>query len=559
MRSNVFKLSAVAATIAASFGAQAAIYKVVEVTAPDSVVQAAAVGGYSTEFYGTAVVPAVVDSTVNPLGCFDSSYKCNSTTIAAETRNWPEGLSYREEVPFAMDNGFDYANYDQDDFESYCSNQLKYAICDTWADEQYAGYEKELIEDTFNNSIAFIEGGIVFSNTNGVINELLSATQAVGNLRSTTDRRNTAKLETTLLLDPERDSIDGSSSGDVEQTLAFASDGTMTVGSVSRKIETSSGDWDYYSRPVIWNGSEIVVLGFGQSGSKESSDELGQGSIRDFYVDSSKFYGVGYNTYKDQRMDATIFTGNADLSGTIVSKQVSGATSGDDYIYSNSVVSSINQNRVAVGSAKRAGNKPADGSANNRLFYVEDVASPTATYFSDSVFFNSAGGTIGAINNFNEVVGSVDLTSARELDGSPRPKRGFINPLNVSEGTQPERRQLFENRSWLLDDLTNDGIATSNNNNFRILDASDINDAGVISATALKCEGGYDSTDIDSYCQSGAIGSETVVAVKLIPIADAASSDIQTRGFRTTKVEREGGSLGWFALGLLALLGFRRK
>ena len=156
------------------------------------------------------------------------------------------------------------------------------------------------------------------------------------------------------------------------------------------------------------------------------------------------------------------------------------------------------------------------------------------------------------------MVGSIDISREREKDGTEREKRGFIYPLDET-GTESTRRAIFDNKAWILDDLTNDGVVSSNNNTYRILEATDINDAGVISATARKCENGYDTTEMDSYCQGGRIGVETVVAVKLIPIENATSADIQSRSYRSANIDRQGGSLGWFALVVIGLLGFRRK
>ncbi len=115
----------------------------------------------------------------------------------------------------------------------------------------------------------------------------------------------------------------------------------------------------------------------------------------------------------------------------------------------------------------------------------------------------------------------------------------------------------FNNKAWFLDDLTNDDVATSNNNQFRIIDATDINDAGVISGTALKCDGGYLTTAHNSRCS----GDETVVAVKLVPISDDSGeeSSITSRGTESSRSERAGGSLGFWGLLLLGLAGFRRK
>ncbi|MGL4829888.1 MAG: DUF3466 family protein, partial [Vibrio sp.] len=229
-----------------------------------------------------------------------------------------------------------------------------------------------------------------------------------------------------------------------------------------------------------------------------------------------------------------------------------------DYIHSNSVTTDLNKNLVAIGEAKLAGSRPENGASANRLFAVNDisVANPTATFFSGGIFFTGAGGKAGGINNYNEIVGQVDADSTRENDGKPRRKRGFIYPYNAN-GSDASRMAVFANKAWWLDDLTNDGSVTGNNQ-FRIIDASDINDAGVISATALKCEGGYDTTAHNSLC-GGGNREETVVAVKLVPITNATSADIQQRPTEEQASERKGGGLGLGLLIALGLLGFRRK
>ncbi|NOH64728.1 DUF3466 family protein [Vibrio sp. RE88] len=559
MSSKIFKLSSITLAVAASFGAHAAIYNVVEISESSS--NSHGQGGYTTEYYGTAVEQG--NTTGNPdLGCFASSASCSSADfkIAAETRNWKEGISYREEAPFAMDNAFNYVD-DQSDFENYCYAQLRYATCNTWAEDEWNGYAKEIAND-FTNSIAFVENQTEVSTTNAVINSL-NGTDPVGNKRDGSTR-NVAFVGSSSLTTP-------TGSPTVVQTRAWKTDGTYTVGSVSRQQDTDGNGTHFYSKGSIWDSSSgVKEIGFGNGGVERDGNTLGQASIRDFKVDGTTFYGVGYNTYSDQRMDATVFVGDMSADPNDVTQwvfntndinAVSNAQSGSDYIYSNSVVSSINDNFVAVGSAKRAGDKPQNRAASNRLFYVSDVksSSPAATYFSGGIFFDGAGGTMGSINNFNEVVGSVDISSAAEVDGTERAKRAFINPLDATNTKSTRRSSIFDSKAWILDDLTNDGSASSVNNRYRIIDASDINDAGVISATAIKCENGYDTTEVDSYCQGGAVNVEKVVAVKLVPIAGNGKDNIQSRGYRTETVDRQGGSLGFLALTLLGFLGFHRK
>ena len=192
------------------------------------------------------------------------------------------------------------------------------------------------------------------------------------------------------------------------------------------------------------------------------------------------------------------------------------------------------------------------------MFVVPNAASPSASFLSGGIFFNGAGGEMGGINNFNEIVGRVDVQTHREYDGKQRRQRAFIYPYKP---TELARGDIFQNKAWLFDDLTNDGKVsgtTDNNNQYRIYDASDINDAGVISGTATKCSGGYDSTAHDSYCGNGNT-DETIVAVKLVPIAGSTSASIETRGYENNTTERQGGSFGFGALTLLGLFGFMRK
>ncbi|MCG7490102.1 DUF3466 family protein [Vibrio sp. Of14-4] len=544
MSKTIFKLSSVTLALMGSFSVNAAIYNIVEID--ESKDNTHGLGGYTTEYYGTAV-----EQGTNPnatLGCFGGACTSAGFKISAETRNWKEGISYREEVPFAMDNSFVYPD-SQSEFESYCNNELGYKTCSSWAEERWSGYQNEL-NGNYANSIAFVEGSSRISDDNAVINDL-EGTTPIGNKRNGTTR-NVAFVGTTDLVIP---------SGAIE-TKAWKSDGTYTVGSILRSQATNDNGTRSISKAAIWNNSGALQgeLNFGKDGVTQNGNTLGQASIRDFYVSGTDFWAVGYNTYANQRMDATVFKlDTSDLSQFVSSKQVSGATGGSELIYSNSVVSALNENFVAVGSAKRSGGKPENGVSQNRLFYISDIRnSPTANYFSGGIFFSNAGGTIGSINKFNEVVGSIDISRERERDGTEREKRGFIYPLDET-GTESTRRAIFDNKAWILDDLTNDGVVSSNNNTYRILEATDINDAGVISATARKCENGYDTTEMDSYCQGGRIGVETMVAVKLIPIENATSADIQSRSYRSANIDRQGGALGWFALVVIGLLGFRRK
>ncbi|WP_122034804.1 DUF3466 family protein [Aliivibrio sp. EL58] len=550
--SSKLQLTTLAVLVSAALPAQAALYKVVEVTPA---------GVTGSEYYGTAIQPSAVG-----VNCFDSGAlpttpaTCEDYKLAGETRNWAEGVSYREEVAFAIDNSFDYIEDGYDGFEDYCFFQLGYTTCESWASNQWNGWKRELNGGSTppNNSSAFIENSpINSSKVNVVINSLVSDTEAIGNYNSSTTRNqafNSVEL----------------ANGTGQQSRAWAKKKSYTVGSIS----SSSNYLNNFSKAAIWDGSNapIELDWKNTSDNGSGNDVYAQGSARDLIIDandSDRMYIVGYNSTADgdsRLMQATIFkqkivangiSANNWDSNTVVNAQ---AEIGGDFIHSNSVVTNINENLVAVGQAKRSGNYPENGAVANRLFVIPNAASPSASFFSGGIFFNGAGGQMGGINNFNEIVGRIDIENNREYDGKQRRQRAFIYPYN-GNGTDVDRAKIFNNKAWIIDDLTNDGKVsgtTDNNNQFRIYDATDINDAGVISATALKCVGGYDSVASDSYCGNGST-AEKIVAVKLVPISDPTQRSIQARPFENSTIERQGGSLGFGAITLLGLFGLMRK
>ncbi|ELV8717591.1 DUF3466 family protein [Vibrio vulnificus] len=565
-----FKLTTVALLVGSAMNANAALYKVVEVDP--------ALNGSSSTYndaYGVAIQQGDV---AFETGCFANGANCTDDKfkLALETRVSVDGVSYREELPFAMDATFGYIQ-EFDDFERYCYNELRYSTCETWASIHWAPWYKELSKDYTSNALAFVEGNqSAYTNKfNNVINSLTESGSPVGN-QSIVNGEGVLQTRNKVVAPvmPVYEKVsDTDTETDFYQSRAWKTDGTYTVGSVSSKTGNENGT-HYTSKAAIWDAAGTVKqLDWPQGGDRDG-ERLAQGSMRDVVVDTAKniVYGVGYNTFADDNyINASVFVGTFDASGTFENsswdtKQVSGAQMkiSGDIIHSNSVVTNVNSNFVAIGEAKRAGGKPSEGSAANRLFLVKDVRaeSVSATFLPElgGIFFSGAGGKMGGINKYNEVVGQLDAEDTREIDGKPRRKRGFILPYydEKTSTPTPERRAIFGNKAWYLDDLTNGGDVSQHNNQYRIIDATDINDAGVISATAIKCDGGYDTTAHNSYCGEGS-KEETVVAVKLIPIADADASNINARPVDKASAERSGAGLGWLSLTLLVLFGFRRK
>ena len=559
-----FKRSILAsAVLLATQTANAALYQVMEVTPSTG------------QSYGSAWGVAIQPSTGTD-SCFNNStvgsVNCQNFALAGETRiekastgKAVDGLSYRDEVAFGIDNAFVYVQ-ERNDFERYCYNELLYSTCNTWADPHWNRWQAEINSTQVANSIAFIgtgtTGAPIDESQNVIVNSLTSNATPIGiNVKTgdvTTYRRNANAIQARSTVAPNIT--------DALYTRAWKTDGVYTVGSISRSSNNNEGAY-FYSKPAIWKNSngETVELSWPTGTEPNRNNRLAQGSMRDVVENGGKLYAVGYSSYDTDNhyMQASVFeldnTSNFSNAASWTTKAVSGAESriGGDYIHSNSVVTDVNKNLVALGSAKRAGSRPENGAAGNRLFFIEDVSAstPTANFLTGGIFFTGAGGKAGAINSYNEIVGQVDANDTRENDGKPRRKRGFIYPYSAN-GSDPSRMAIFANKAWLLDDLTNDNTATGNNNQFRIIDATDINDAGVISATALKCSGGYDTTAHNSLCSNR---EETVVAVKLVPIVNATSANIQQRSTEEQASERKGGSFGLGLLMVLGVLGFRRK
>ncbi|ATD27320.1 DUF3466 family protein [Vibrio cholerae] len=573
-----FKRSILAsAVLLATQTANAALYQVMEVT-PST-------GQSYGSAWGVAIQASNPDTIAN---CFTSSsidigspstgtIACTDFALAGETRiekastgRAVDGLSYRDEVAFGIDNAFVYVQ-ERNDFERYCYSELLYSTCNTWADPHWNRWQAELNSTQVPNSIAFVGSGTTGTSVdvdeaqNVVINSLTESAEPIGiNVKTgdvTTYRRNTNTIQARSTVAP--------TVTDALYTRAWKTDGVYTVGSISRSSNNNEGAY-FYSKPAIWKNSngETVELSWPTGTEPNRNNRLAQGSMRDVVENGGKLYAVGYSSYDTDNhyMQASVFeldnTSNFSNAASWTTKAVSGAESriGGDYIHSNSVVTDVNKNLVALGSAKRAGSRPENGAAGNRLFVIEDVSAstPTANFLTGGIFFTGAGGKAGAINNYNEIVGQVDANDTRENDGKPRRKRGFIYPYKLADNSEETRKRMaiFANKAWWLDDLTNDNTATSNNNQFRVIDATDINDAGVISATALKCSGGYDTTAHNSLCSNR---EETVVAVKLVPIVNATSANIQQRSTEEQASERKGGSFGLGLLMVLGVLGFRRK
>ncbi|WP_305815443.1 DUF3466 family protein [Photobacterium leiognathi] len=221
---------------------------------------------------------------------------------------------------------------------------------------------------------------------------------------------------------------------------------------------------------------------------------------------------------------------------------------GDDRDFTYTIANAVNNQSMIVGDAKGNGEKPLRA-------YVYKIGDSSAQFLDNlvpSLFFKDSNSHASAVNNHDQVVGWVDTTNGTKVE---RKHRAFTYIAGAAQG-----EALASKNAWLLDDLVNDGKQDSNANKYRIINATGINDAGVISATALYCEKGYDNTSQNAYCNGGEAGAEKYVSVKLTPINGAKASDIIKRAEQEDEpVKRSGGSLGILALTALGFIGFRRR
>ncbi|MDO6705330.1 DUF3466 family protein [Photobacterium sp. 1_MG-2023] len=222
--------------------------------------------------------------------------------------------------------------------------------------------------------------------------------------------------------------------------------------------------------------------------------------------------------------------------------------SGNDRIYRYTIATDINGQGKVIGVAKSA--RSEERSFAERM-YLFDVNKNTFSWLDSSVsslFFQGSNGFASEINESGQIVGWVDTETVNQVNGRQRRQRAFT----YLSGSDVVTDALPAKSAWLLDDLTNDDVVGGHANQFRIAQATGINDAGVISATALKCDTGYKSLSKSAECE----GDERLVAVKLVPRVDAT---VQPRVEEKDTVSRKGGSIGLVTLSLLALFGLRRK
>ncbi|WP_318468708.1 DUF3466 family protein [Photobacterium leiognathi] len=293
---------------------------------------------------------------------------------------------------------------------------------------------------------------------------------------------------------------------------------------------------------------------------KDHDDVSAQASANAVAMVNGSPVAVGYisrdtNSSDSYVMEAAFFKPTADIDSSWTQTAIPGITisTGDDRNYEYTMANDVNANFKVVGIAKS--HKAENRSYPQKMFIYDNATGQTKFLDSSvsSIFFRGANGDAEAINDHDQVVGWVDSETKNQIDGSERRHRAFTY-IAGSAAQGP----LKAGSVWMLDDLTNDpelGNA-SVANSYRIISATDVNNAGVISATANYCAGGYQNLTKEAQCSV----TEKQVAIKLVPKANATDKDIIVRKAEEDEpVKRSGGSLGILALTALGFIGFRRR
>nr|WP_086938595.1 DUF3466 family protein [Thaumasiovibrio occultus] len=586
-------VAAVAAALAAP--TQAALYKIVEVNSAG---------------YGSAISEYDADSPTPVENCFVNSCESGKSHVAGEDLKGRMGIPYRDEVPYFYFYQFDIN--ETNDLEVYCNDILGYSSCDSWAVEQYfaLSLERNAWSNGYkSNSVGFLDraslgfepsvntvvngfdsngkvygissapfvdvNGAGFSRayqkrgflSGGIVFKPFAEGQAVS---AVIKDHGQSSVFDSFKLSSGPEYYVGSGSTNV-YTDNFNGDGFGSVngncGTTSADTEPACNNLSFVTNAFVFdssgNGYPMVKEWIGISESfPYELDTAPQASVRGVAVLGDKPYGVGYTTKRFNSDGvavaavATVFEPKTSFAiGDLTTPQWNiveipgiNITDGDSARYLNTTGIDVNQNGLVIGHVKL--DLTQSRAIPNRSFVYKIDSGKNAALFSSAqspLFFDGANVYASALNESNEIVGWVDSERVNEADGRPRRKRGFI--YLYADGAEPRNISTFKGQQvWFLDDLTG---GLPENNVYRIAQANDINNAGVISATALKCDGGYSSEASNATCA----GDETIVPVQLVPIA---GGDISPREEQNEKIERAG-SWGLFGLSMLSLLGWRRR
>lgn len=198
----------------------------------------------------------------------------------------------------------------------------------------------------------------------------------------------------------------------------------------------------------------------------------------------------------------------------------------------------INDAGIAVGHITKAiGGKPVQ-----KFFYVDtSVPEEEINMINPDDFFSGSDSTVRAINNSGIMVGEGEIETHNESALNPRRTAAFVYDMN---------NDVFTN--------LNKTIPCSLRLTYDILEARGINDAGMISATAIVKVDRRDAKGEIMLDDSGvALREDIVRSVSLEPIPD--DGEVCTAE-EEDKVIRQGASVSFSGiLSIMALFGLRRR
>ena len=198
----------------------------------------------------------------------------------------------------------------------------------------------------------------------------------------------------------------------------------------------------------------------------------------------------------------------------------------------------INDAGIAVGHITKAIN----GKAVKKFFYVDtSVPKEEISMITPTDFFSGSDSTVRAINNNGLMVGEGKIETHKESAQNPRRTAAFVYDMN---------NDIFTN----LNNTTPCSLRLT----YDILEARGINDAGIISATAIVKVDRRDAKGEIMLNENGTPLTEDVVrAISLKPVAD--DGEVCTAE-EENKVIRQGASISFSSsLFVMTLFGLRRR
>lgn len=211
---------------------------------------------------------------------------------------------------------------------------------------------------------------------------------------------------------------------------------------------------------------------------------------------------------------------------------------GDHKDKGNSRAYDINDAGIAVGHITKA----IGGKGVQKFFYVDtNVPKEEINMINPEDYFSGSDSTVRAINNNGLMVGEGEIETHNESTQNPRRTAAFVYDMN---------NDAFTN--------LNKTIPCSLRLSYDIIEARGINDAGMISATAIVKVDRRDAKGEIMLDESGTPLKEDVVrAISLEPMAD--DGEVCTAE-EDSKVIRKGASINFTGfISLMALIGLRRK